>query len=71
MASASDKAGAGISFTGALTIVFVVLKLTDVIAWSWVWVLSPLWIPFALAASILLFIGIAMVIGSLVVGQKL
>lgn len=27
-----------------LTIIFVVLKLTDEIAWSWVWVLSPLWI---------------------------
>ena len=29
---------------GLLTIVFVVLKLTDVIAWSWWWVLSPIWI---------------------------
>ena len=27
-----------------LTIVFMVLKLTGVIAWSWLWVLSPLWI---------------------------
>ena len=34
----------GIGFTGLLTIVFIVLKLTKVIAWSWVWVLSPLWI---------------------------
>jgi len=28
----------------ALTIVFIVLKLKGVIAWSWLWVLSPLWI---------------------------
>ena len=29
-----------------LTIVFVVLKLFHIIAWSWIWVLSPLWISF-------------------------
>ena len=31
-----------------ITIVFVVLKLTDVIDWSWWWVLSPILISFAL-----------------------
>lgn len=31
-----------------LAVVFVVLKLTEVIAWSWWWVLAPLWIPWAL-----------------------
>lgn len=35
---------AGIGFTGLLTIAFIVLKLTHVIAWSWWWVLAPLWI---------------------------
>lgn len=34
----------GIGFVGLLTIVFIVLKLTSVIKWSWAWVLSPLWI---------------------------
>jgi len=29
----------------ALLIVFVVLKLTGLVAWSWVWVLAPFWIP--------------------------
>ena len=28
-----------------LLIVFIVLKLTDLINWSWVWVLAPFWIP--------------------------
>ena len=32
----------GISFTGLLTILFIGLKLTGFIAWSWWWVLSPL-----------------------------
>lgn len=27
-----------------LLVVFIVLKLCGVIAWSWLWVLSPLWI---------------------------
>ena len=34
----------GLGFLDVLTIVFVVLKLTNVITWSWWWVLSPLWI---------------------------
>ena len=34
----------GIGFVGLLTIAFIVLKLTGVISWSWVWVLAPLWI---------------------------
>jgi hypothetical protein len=34
----------GIGFVGLLTITFIVLKLLKVISWSWLWVLSPLWI---------------------------
>ena len=36
------------SYGVLLTIVFVVLKLLNVISWSWLWVLSPLWISFIL-----------------------
>ena len=32
-----------------LLVVFIVLKLTGVITLSWWWVLSPLWIPLAIA----------------------
>lgn len=49
--TASTSSG-GIGFTGLLTVVFIVLKLTDVIAWPWWWVLSPLWIPLALVLII-------------------
>ena len=38
----------GVGFFGLLTIVFIVLKLTKVIDWSWVWVLAPLWISIIL-----------------------
>jgi hypothetical protein len=33
-----------IGFPGALFIVFLILKLTGVIAWSWWWVTCPMWI---------------------------
>ena len=32
-------------FVLALAALFVGLKLAGAIAWSWIWVLSPLWIP--------------------------
>ena len=32
-------------FTTLLAIAFIVLKLCNVITWSWLWVLAPLWIP--------------------------
>ena len=44
----------GIGLTSVLTIVFVVLKLADVIDWSWVWVLSPLWIGGSIGLTVLL-----------------
>lgn len=40
----SNSSSSGLSLCSVLTIVFVVLKLVGVIAWSWWWVLSPLWI---------------------------
>lgn len=41
-----------IGFPGLLTLIFITLKLTDYIDWSWVWVLSPLWISILLAIVI-------------------
>lgn len=40
----SSSSSGGIGFAGLLTILFIALKLTNVIDWSWWWVLSPLWI---------------------------
>lgn len=36
------------SIAGTLLLVFLVLKLCGLIAWPWLWVLAPLWIPLAL-----------------------
>jgi len=51
----SSKSG-GIGFCGLLTIVFITLKLTHYINWSWKWVLSPLWLP------LMIFIVLALVV---------
>lgn len=42
------------AFTVVLAIAFAVLKLTDVIAWSWFWVVSPVVIPFGLGVLVVL-----------------
>lgn len=46
----------GISFAGLLTIAFIVLKLCNVITWSWVWVLAPLWISAGIAVLTLIIV---------------
>lgn len=58
MSDNSSARSGGIGFCGLLTIVFIVLKLLGKITWSWVWVLSPLWIVWAICLIILLIWGI-------------
>ena len=50
---ASKSSSSGVGLTGVLFVVFLVLKLTGNIDWSWWWVTSPLWIPVALFLSIM------------------
>ncbi len=42
-----------IGFFGLLTILFIGLKLAGLIDWSWLWVLSPLWIPGVLIIALI------------------
>jgi energy-coupling factor transporter transmembrane protein EcfT len=48
MSKNTSTQSGGIGFIGLLTIVFITLKLTGSIYWSWLWVLSPIWIPLAI-----------------------
>lgn len=48
----------GVTFSGLLTIAFIILKLCGVIAWPWIWVLSPLWISIGLVLVFILILGI-------------
>ena len=41
-----------------LGVAFVILKLCKVIAWPWVWVLAPFWIPLALSIIIILILAL-------------
>lgn len=53
MSDSSIQSRGGIGFAGALFILFLGLRLTDHIDWSWYWVASPLLAPLALLAVII------------------
>jgi len=48
----------GLGFADALTLLFIALKLTGCITWSWIWVLSPIWI----SLSVLTLLAIVIVL---------
>lgn len=52
----SSSSSGGISAGFALFLVFLVLKLCNVINWSWLWVTSPLWLGLAIFASCFIFV---------------
>lgn len=53
--NSNNASTGGVGFSGLLTLVFIVLKLCKVINWSWIWVLSPIWIT-AIIGIVLLII---------------
>ena len=53
MAENSSSSG-GVGFFGLMFLIFMTLKLTGVIDWSWWWVTAPLWGGFAIAILIVL-----------------
>lgn len=49
MSKNNSNSSSGISFFGLMFLIFMTLKLTGYITWSWWWVTSPLWGGFAIA----------------------
>ena len=49
------------NYWSVLSLIFIVLKLLNLITWSWIWVLSPIWIGLIIDV---LFIGIILKIKS-------
>ena len=43
-----------LTFLNVLLLIFIALKLTGFITWSWLWVMSPLWIPLTIWLMIIL-----------------
>lgn len=48
----NKSSSGGITFSGLLTVVFIVLKLMKVISWKWIWVISPICISILLGIVI-------------------
>lgn len=47
---------------GVLGLIFITLKLTGYITWSWLWVLAPFWIPISIGVLIFLIVFIVALI---------
>lgn len=56
MSKSKSAGGGGIGICGAMFLIFLTLKLTGVIDWSWWWVTAPLWIAFLLGLLVILII---------------
>lgn len=54
MSNSASNSGGGTSVLTLLTVLFIGLKLTGYIDWSWWWVLAPVWGPLALLLVILI-----------------
>lgn len=54
--SRTSASSGGIGFAGMLTILFIGLKLTGYIDWSWWWVFSPIWISFLIFVVVLIVV---------------
>lgn len=61
MTASSDSSSGGIGLAGLLFVVFLVLKLTHVIDWSWWWVTAPLWISAVFGVAVL---GVALLVAA-------
>lgn len=56
MSDSSKTSSGGIGFGGMLCILFIALKLTHYIDWSWWWVFAPIWVPLLLGLVIIILI---------------
>lgn len=55
--SDTNNSSGGVGFCSLLAILFIGLKLTNYIDWSWYWVLAPIWIPIVIVIAIVSVFG--------------
>jgi hypothetical protein len=58
MSDTGSGSSGGVGCFGVVMIVFLTLKLSGVIDWSWWWVMAPVWVPASLALLLLGFLGV-------------
>ncbi len=58
--STKQQSSGGVGFLGLLGLLFIGLKLGDVITWSWWWVTCPLWAPAAIVIVIVIVAALAL-----------
>ena len=56
--SSNSNTSNGVSLGTVLFLIFLILKLTDKIDWSWWWVTSPLWAPIAIVLIYIIIAGL-------------
>ena len=61
-----SKRNSGLGIVSILTLIFIILKITNKISWSWIWVLSPIWVTFIFA--IIIFV-IILIVGKIKKGK--
>jgi hypothetical protein len=66
----AKNSNSGLSLPGVLFIIFLILKLTGNIDWSWWWVTSPLWIPVCLFLGVF-FVLIGIILIALTFGMSI
>ena len=67
----NSKNTGGVGFLGLLTLLFIGLKLTGYITWSWIWVLAPLWIPISIALLVISAIILLVALGKMDIDKTL
>ena len=61
----------GVGFLGLLTLLFIGLKLTGYITWSWIWVLAPLWVPISITLLLLSAVILLVALGKIDIDKTL
>ena len=60
MDNKSKKRSKSMGVCGSLVILFIILKIMDIISWSWLWVFSPIWITLI---TCVVALGLILVVG--------
>ena len=70
MPNRRQSSGGGVGIVTILWVTFLILKLTHVIDWAWVWVFAPLWIAASLGALFIIIIGLILLLAIVGITNK-